>query len=137
MKKIISVLFVTAMVALVACGGKKSDLIVGAWKLADMSFNMPKEVPDSMKAKYEAQMKSQLDEMKKSSLTEFNKDGSFNAKMAGQDNKGTWKLNEDGSKITLTKDGKDDVWNILELTAAKFVFEVDQMGQKTKVSLMK
>jgi hypothetical protein len=138
MKKIISILFTAAVVTLVACaGGKKSELVVGSWKLADMAAPMPKEIPDSMKAKFEAQMKSQIDEMKKTTSFDFNKDGSYTVKMMGQENKGTWKLNEDGSKMTMTQEGKNDTASVVELTANKLVFEVSQQGQKSKITLSK
>jgi hypothetical protein len=138
MKKIISILFAAAVVTLVACGGgKKSDLVVGSWKLANMDAPMPKEIPDSMKTKFEAQMKAQVEEMKKSASFDFNKDGSFSVKMMGQENKGTWKLNDEGSKLMMTQGGKNDTTSVVELSATKFVFEVDQQGQKSKITLSK
>jgi hypothetical protein len=138
MKKIISILFAAAVVTLVACGGaKKSEMVIGSWKLVDMKAPMPKEIPDSMKAKFEAQMKSQIDEMKKTASFDFSKDGTFTLKMMNQENKGTWKLNEDGSKMTMTQEGKSDTATVVELTANKLEFEVSQQGQKSKITLAK
>ncbi|HEV7230118.1 MAG TPA: DUF4923 family protein [Bacteroidia bacterium] len=137
MKKIISILFVAAVVTLVACGGKKSDLVTGSWKLADMTQPMPKEIPDSMKAKFEAQMKTQIEEMKKSTSFDFNKDGSFSVKMMGQENKGTWKLSDDGTKMMMTQGNKMDTTHVVELTASKIVLEVNQAGDKQMITLTK
>jgi hypothetical protein len=138
MKKIISILFAAAVVTLVACGGaKKSDMIVGSWKLVDMKAPMPKEFPDSMKAKMEAQMKAQIDEMKKTASFDFSKDGTFTMKLMNQENKGTWKLNDEGTKMTMTQEGKSDTASVVELTANKLEFEVSQSGQKSKITLAK
>ena len=82
-------------------------------------------------------MKTQIDEMKKTTSFDFNKDGSYTVKMMGQENKGTWKLNEDGSKMTMTQEGKSDTASVVELTASKLEFEVSQQGQKSKITLSK
>lgn len=140
MKKIISILFAAAMVTLVSCGGKKADLVVGSWKIADMTVGTSKEIPDSMKARYEAylaELKNQIEEIKKTSSFDFNKDGSLNFKSGGHDNKGTWKITDDGSKLSMTQGGKEDVSDVIELSSSKLVFESVQEGQKTKVTLSK
>jgi len=137
MKKSISLLFVAAVVTLVACGVKKSDLVVGSRKISDASASKPNDVPDSLKSVWEAQMKMQAEAMKKSTAFDFNKDGSFSVKMLGQENKGTWKLNDDGSKIFRTMDGRTDTANVVEISASKMVFESEVQGQKIKMVLSK
>ncbi|MFI5149424.1 MAG: hypothetical protein ACHQRM_06790 [Bacteroidia bacterium] len=138
MKKIISFFFVASLVTLVACGGKKSDLVAGSWKIGDMSMPdmMPKDIPDSIKTQMEARQKAMVDEMKKTAVFDFNKDGSYSYKMLGKEVKGKWKMADDDKKITMkdetpdAKDAKEIVSEIVELTATKFVMSMTQDGGK-------
>ncbi|HXC05447.1 MAG TPA: DUF5004 domain-containing protein [Bacteroidia bacterium] len=143
MKKIISFFFVAAMVTLVACGGKKSDMIAGSWKLGDMSMPdaMPKDIPDSLKTKMMDQQKAMVEDLKKSATFDFNKDGSYSVKMMGKETKGKWKLSDDGMKLSMQDDGtekdKEMTSDVVELTAAKLVFTMAQQGAKSTVTLVK
>jgi hypothetical protein len=140
MKKLFSTIFVAAMVTLVACGGKKSDLIAGSWKIGDMAAETPKDLPDSLKKAMEAQSKAGIEEMKKSCTFEFKKDGSYSVKMMGTESKGKWKLSEDGSKISMTDDTKDKqamTGDIVELTTSKMVFSMVDQGLKQTLTLVK
>jgi hypothetical protein len=141
MKKILSFFFVAAMVTLVACGGKKSDLLAGSWKMGDMTGDMPKEIPDSLKSRMEAQTKQMVEEMKKTASFDFNKDGTYNIKVSGQETKGKWKMSDDASKITMVDDTKDKdremTGEIVELSATKFVFSMVQQGSKSTLTLVK
>jgi hypothetical protein len=143
MKKIISFFFVAAMVTLVACGGKKSDMLAGSWKLGDMSMPdaMPKDIPDSIKTKMEAQQKAMLDDMKKSATFDFNKDGTYSVKMMGKETKGKWKLSDDGAKLSMQDDGtekdKEMTSDVVELSASKLVFAMVQAGSKSTITLVK
>jgi hypothetical protein len=140
MKKLFSTIFVAAMVTLVACGGKKSDLIAGSWKIGDMAAETPKDLPDSLKKAMDAQSKAGIEEMKKSCTFEFNKDGSYSVKMMGTETKGKWKLSEDGLKITMsgdTKDKQDMTGDIVELTSSKMVFSMVDQGLKQTLTLVK
>jgi hypothetical protein len=84
-----------------------------------------------------------LDEMKKSASFDFNKDGSYSYKMMGKEVKGKWKLADDGTKITMkdetpdSKDTKEIVSEIVELTASKFVMAMSQDGAKSTITLVK
>ena len=147
MKKIINFFLVASLVTLVACGGKKSDMVAGSWKLGDMSMGntdeMTKGMPDSLKSKMEAEMKARMDDMKKSASFDFNKDGSFSIKMMGKETKGKWKLNEDGTKMTMTNDGtdgdktKEETSDVIELTAAKMVMQMSPKDPKSTITLVK
>ena len=51
-----------------ACSGnKKSKLIVGDWKIADMAATTPKNIPDSLKSQYDEMFKKQVEAIKASS----------------------------------------------------------------------
>jgi len=141
MKKVFSILFVAVVVTLVACSGKKSDLVAGAWKVGDMSSEAPKELPDSLKKVLEVQSKAQCEEMKKSCTFEFNKDGSYSVKMMGNQTKGKWQLSDDATQMTLVEDSTKEkagiVSKVVELSASKMVFSMENSGLKQSLTLIK
>jgi hypothetical protein len=110
-----------------ACGGnKKTKLITGDWKIADMAAPMPANMPDSLKAQYEEMLKTQVEKIKASSTFNYKEDGTYAYNFAGQTGAGTWKLNDEATEITLTEGGKADVSKVLELTETKLVIESPQ-----------
>ncbi|HXP50300.1 MAG TPA: DUF4923 family protein, partial [Bacteroidia bacterium] len=116
-----------ATLLLVACGGnKKSKLVVGDWKIADMSAPMPPNMPDSLKGQYEEALKKQVESMKTSSSFNYKEDGTYNYNLGGQTGDGTWKLNDEGTELTLTEKGKSDVNKVVELTENKLTIEAPQ-----------
>jgi hypothetical protein len=137
MKTKSSLLFAFAALVLTSCTPKKSELVLGTWKVSDISAPVPTEVPDSLKQKFAAQMKMQIEEMKKSTSYEFSKDGSFNCKMMGQENKGNWRFSEDGSKFIMSRDGRMDTTSVVELSKDKFIFEVVEQGDRERITLGK
>jgi hypothetical protein len=125
MKKLSVIAFATLL--LVACGGaKKSKLVVGDWKIADMSAPMPPNMPDSLKGQYEEALKKQVESMKASSSFNYKEDGSYTYNLGGQVGAGTWKLNDGGTELTLTEGGKSDINKVVELTENKLVIEAPQ-----------
>ncbi|MFI5141252.1 MAG: lipocalin family protein [Bacteroidia bacterium] len=125
MKKI-SLLALVA-VLFFACGGnKKSKLITGDWKIADMQAPLPPNLPDSLKVQYDSMLKSQVAKIKASSTFNYKEDGTYAYNFAGQAGGGTWKLNEEATELTLTEAGKADVSKVLELTENKLVIESAQ-----------
>jgi len=125
MKKLTLIAFATLL--LVACGGaKKSKLVVGDWKIADMSAPVPPNMPDSLKGQYQEALKKQVESMKVSSSFNYKEDGTYNYNLGGQTGAGTWKLNDAGSELTLTEAGKSDVNKVVELTENKLVIEAPQ-----------
>ena len=118
-----------------ACGGnKKSKLITGDWKIADMSAPTPPNLPDSLKSQYDSMLKAQVNKIKGSSSFNYKEDGTYAYNFAGQAGGGTWKLNEEATELTLTEAGKADVSKVLELTESKLVIESPQpngMGNLT------
>jgi hypothetical protein len=141
MKKVIGILFVASLITLTACGSKKSDLLTGSWKLGDMSSEAPKELPDSLRKREEAQTKIRAEEMKKSYSFDFNKNGTYVIKVMGSEAKGSWKLNEDATKLTLmdedAKEKTGETGDLVELTANRMVFTMDVSGIKQKLVLVK
>jgi len=140
MKKVFSIILVAAVVTLVACGGKKSDLVAGTWKIGDMAAESPKDLPDSLRKAIEAQSKAGIEEMKKSCTFEFKKDGSYTIKMMDTESKGKWTLSDDGTKISMTGDTKEKQamsGDVVELTANKLVFCIVDQGLKQTLTLVK
>ncbi len=134
MKKLPLIAF--AILLLVACGGaKKSKLVVGDWKIADMSAPMPPNMPDSLKGQYQEALKKQVESMKASSSFNYKEDGSYNYNLGGQTGAGTWKLNDGGNELTLTEGGKSDVNKVVELTENKLVIEAPQPGNGGNLTL--
>ena len=110
-----------------ACGGnKKSKLIIGDWKIADMTTPTPPNLPDSLKSQYDSMLKVQVNKIKTSSTFNYKEDGTFAYNFAGQAGGGTWKLNDEATELTLVDGGKADVSKVLELTENKLVFESPQ-----------
>jgi hypothetical protein len=127
MKKLSLIAF--AILLLVACGGaKKSKLVVGNWKVADMSVPMPPNMPDSLKTKYDSALKVQIESMKASSSFNYKEDGTYNYNLGGQAGDGTWKLNDAATELTLTEKGKSDINKVVELTENKLTIEAPQPG---------
>lgn len=112
-----------------------AKLIVGDWKLSDMKMPMPK---DATKEQMDM-MKTMLDEMKANNTMSFMADGTFaqNASMNGQKvtTKGTWKISDDGKKLTTTEEGatKTDEFEIAELTANTFRMKMTERGETLEV----
>jgi|SRR6185437_3911755 len=125
MKKI-SLIALVATLFFASCGNKKSKLIVGDWKIADMAAPMPPNMPDSLKTQYDAMLKAQVDKIKTSSTFNYKDDGTYAYNFAGQAGGGTWKINDEATELTLTEGGKADVSKVLELSETKLVIESPQ-----------
>jgi len=130
---IFSVVVAVVATFLFACKGGNSNNIVGKWKLANFENNM--QVPEESKAQYEQMMA----EMKKTSYFDFKNDGTYEINMAGTVSKGTWKVSDDGKKLTTKEDGKDkeDMMDISEMSGNKLVFEGSSGETKMKMTLEK
>ena len=105
MKRIISLLLVTLLVAALFVGCSKSDP-VGTYKIdLDSMIEAKKKESDKTKDMSNEEIK---DLMKQAGISEdafgleIKDDGKFTLEYAGEKEEGTWKL--DGSKITLTVD---------------------------------
>jgi len=125
MKKLSLIAFATLL--LVACGGaKKSKLVVGDWKIADMQMPVPASMPDSLKGQFADAFKKQVEGMKANSSFNYKDDGTYNYNIGGKAGSGTWKLNDAATELTLTESGKSDVNKVIELTENKLTIEAPQ-----------
>lgn len=134
MKKVLSYfLAILMVVGLFACKGGKSDLLAAKWKISNLSDG--REVPADQKEAVDKMMA----EMLKDSYLEFKKDGNFDFSIAGKSQKGTWKLNDEGTKLTLKEEGKnaEENMNVADLSDSKVTLSEDAAGQKIKFSLTK
>ena len=105
MKRIISLLLVTLLVAALFVGCSKSDP-VGTYKIdMDSMIEAMKKESGELKDKSNEEIKDLLKQTGMSEDAfglEIKDDGKFTLEYAGEKEEGTWKL--DGSKITLTVD---------------------------------
>ena len=135
MKKVSSyVLAAMMVVGLFACKGGKSDMLAAKWKISDISDGREipadqKEMADKMKA-----------EMFKTSYFEFTKDGKFDLNVGGKSQKGTWKLNDEGTKLFMTHEeakDKPDTMSVSDISASKVVLSEESGIEKVKITLSK
>jgi hypothetical protein len=137
MKRFTGTYLLLAVLALASCKAKRSEMIIGSWKISNIVLPVPSEIPDSDKKRFADEMQMQVEEMKKTSSYEFFPDGTFNYKMMGHDNKGNWKFTTDETKLILSKDSRSDTTKVLELTKEKFVLEVKEKDEKELITLIK
>ena len=134
MKKISAIVLISIL--FFACGGnKKSKLVVGEWKIADMAATMPANIPDSLKSQYEEMFKKQVEAIKAASTFNYKEDGSYTYNFSGQTGAGTWKLNNEGTEFTLTEGGVASPSKVLELSENKFVIESAQPNNAGSLTL--
>ncbi|HEX7414727.1 MAG TPA: lipocalin family protein [Bacteroidia bacterium] len=125
-----------AAVLFFACGGnKKTSLVVGDWKIADMAVPMPPVMPDSIKGQYEEALKKQVEGMRATSTFNYKADGTYNYNLGGQIGAGTWAINDANTELTLTEGGKSDVNKVVTLTENKLVIETPQANGAGNLTL--
>lgn len=116
------ILFVVALAFLVvACGKKKSDLIVNKWKVSELELAGAKLTGDQVNIQYE-----------------FEKDGKFSRTESGKTENGTWELNADGNKLSLNiaETNQKIEKTVEELTAEKLVVSGEEFSLKSKLTLV-
>lgn len=86
------------------------DVIVNKWVLSDVTAE---GMPDSVKAQMIGKVSIEL-----------KADGTYAAMTDGKEEKGTWKLSDDGKSLTTTEDGKTEgeTVEIAEISKDKAVF---------------
>lgn len=108
-------------VILFSCTGSSvAEQVLGTWKVTEADFSqILNSVPEEQKAFVES-MIPQMEQAMKSSEMTFSKDGNFITKssLMGQtmENKGTYKVSEDGTAITMTSNGKTSDFKIESIT---------------------
>jgi hypothetical protein len=133
-KKFSAIVLITVL--FFACGGnKKSKLILGDWKIGDMSAPLPPNIPDSLKSQYEEMLKKQVETIKVSSTFNYKEDSTYTYNFSGQVGSGKWKLNDDATELTLTEGGVATPSKIVELTESKLVFESAQPNNGGNLTL--
>ncbi len=140
---------VVAISFLAACSGGSKDTIVSKWKISDIqspqmdrgfakldaqiaalgdsitaagadttkaaSFKSQKDMYESQKT----MMNSMMDKMKAEGWMEFTKEGKFKQNFGGNEEEGTYSLDEAGKMLmTIDAKGNNDTLNIDELTAS-------------------
>jgi hypothetical protein len=107
-------------------------LIAGKWKIEDFKTNQP--IPAGM----EEVFKQMMDQMKANSSFEFKADKTVIATMSGVASNGTWSVDKEGKKLTMTdnQSKKPSDANIEELTDKKLVLKMEDGGQAMTLTLV-
>ncbi|MBK8658161.1 MAG: lipocalin family protein [Bacteroidetes bacterium] len=119
MRKQYSYLLIFAFLFLASCKGEKEKYLTQTWKLDNMEYLTP--IPPEM----EPAVQEIIAQQKASYSLAYNPDGTYEASMGTDKLKGTWKLNWNGSKITVTgADGVAKTYNITELSLERYSFKM-------------
>lgn len=133
MKKIqFSIIIIFLISFLFSCGQKPDEMIVGEWKIAEISST--NEIPEELKEAH----KQSLDEMKESYLLVIKADSTFEHTISETTNVGKWNLSPDAKVLTLTYDnGVNEISNIIELSDMKLVTSVEFNDSKNTITFEK
>jgi hypothetical protein len=102
-----------------SCKGDKEKYLTQTWKLDNMEYVTP--IPPEM----EPAVQEIIAQQKASYSLKYNADGTYEALMGTDQLKGTWKLNWNGSKITITgADGVAKTYNVTELSNERYSFKM-------------
>ncbi|MCQ2252723.1 MAG: hypothetical protein MJZ61_04655 [Bacteroidales bacterium] len=135
MKKIALSLFVAVLsiICLTGCEKKPADMIIGKFKLVDISTDRPIP-PDELEFYQENNA-----ELISSSWDEFNKDSSLVSCANGVVKKGMWQLLGDGKQLKYTYEGNSTVIKeVFSLTDSELITtEKDNEGYTTTLKYTK
>ncbi len=133
-------LFFVVMLGLImnsfwACSGaSKKDMIANKWGVKEISID--RDMSEREKKKMNMLMKK----IKQSAYYHFKSNGKYEIKSLARKEKGTWRLNEDGTQLFTKQHGGDEEEkvNIKEVSAEKFVItKSTQMGDMQMVLVPK
>lgn len=89
-----SFFLIPVVLLLCACGGAGSSrTLPGTWKVEHVEVNTPELSPILVEAAHQMLMGAEYD---------FRADGTFELRMSGDVDRGTWRLEEDNQRIVLT-----------------------------------
>ena len=135
MKKLIPIICVAIFVS---CGQKKATLIIGKWKIADITSPKP-VTPDSLKAYYDDLLKMQNEEMINNGYYEFRSDGVSAFILNENHFPGKWRFDE--KEETLLLKGKNEItetnFAIKDLTNNLLILEQTNQSQTIRMVLKK
>ncbi len=112
---------------IVSCSQAPEKMIIGTWKITDIKTNenlTPKE-------------KEIMDETKATSSFKFNEDKTLESKFGTDPSIGKWSISADGKTLTIEERRKANKSIIKQLSSSKFIFEQEQNGVITTVTLEK
>lgn len=96
-----------AVCLLTSCGKTPAELIIGKWKIDDLTAPKP-NVPDSLMDYYQIQLEKQNQDMISTGFYEFQKEGKSYFELLAKRYNGKYRLSEDGTKLYF-KDEKSPV----------------------------
>lgn len=130
------------LVVMASCGGNSpKELIVGKWQVTDIDLSsMLATVPEEQKAFVES-MIPKMEEAMKTMVMTFEKDGNVTTKatMMGdtREDKGTYKISEDGKKLSVTTNSKTEEMDIESISKGDMVVSSKIEGNSIKMTLKK
>lgn len=139
-KLFLSVLFVSFIAFMTACGGAKANEIVGKWALADVQVDM-ESLPEEAKAKMadpamKPMMDAMIQEMVKQGMTfEFKADGNAVVTMRGKEEAGTYEYKD--KKLTISDAKGPKTLDVTELTSTDMAFKMEEGGMKMTMKFKK
>jgi hypothetical protein len=104
------ILFVLMSVILFACGKKQEEKLCKKWIVYKVDFeNIDKDTvgQDPLQTGMEDVFKELMSNMLSNTEYTFNEDGSYDVLYGTNKNKGTWKLEDSGNTLIMTKPDKD------------------------------
>ena len=139
-RKIIFLLSLVANFLLISCGKKNDELIVGKWKIEDVTTPKPNfdNLPDSLVQYYTKQLEIQNTLILSTGYYEFLKKDKCFFTLDGQKYEGKWRLSDDLQKLYTKEKGSstEEEFTIKELTESVFTIE-STVGGKLRRMVMK
>lgn len=134
-------LFVITMFMLFSCGKDVKELVVGRWKIEDITAPEPDmtDVPEYQRAYYKDQITQQQQSLVTTGYYEFEKEGKGFFELEGNRMEGKWRLSEDKKQLMVKEagDNTETVFTIKEITDTKLVIELTENNQTTRLEMKK
>jgi hypothetical protein len=132
------VLMLAIALVLSSCGKKNNELIIGKWKIDDITSPKP-NVPDSLIEYYNKKMEIQNTLILTTGYYEFLKGGKCFFLLDGDKYEGKWRLSEDEQKLFTKERGSatEEEFDIKDLNESIFTIESTIDGQMRRMVMKK
>ena len=125
----------------IGCGKKNEQLIIGKWKIEDITAPHPnfEELPDSLREYYQKQIEIQTTLLLSTGYYEFKKGGKCFFELDGTKSEGKWRLSDDQKKLfTKEKGSASEIeFDIKDLTEGVFTIESMVDGKMRRMVMKK
>jgi hypothetical protein len=136
--RLYTILMLAVTFVLSSCGKKNDELIIGRWKIDDITNPKP-NVPDSLIEYYNKKMEIQNTLILTTGYYEFLKDGKCFFLLDGDKFEGKWRLSEDKQKLYTKEKGSatENEFDIKDLTESIFTIESTVNGEMIRTVMKK